>query len=81
LFRIYSIIYSIFMKILDSLLLAASIGFLIIWADQIIRLKHSLGDTYFILMLSVVCILGLQVIRKNRTANPLPETDKKKKKK
>lgn len=69
------------MKILDSILLAASIGFLIIWADQIIRLKHSLGDTYFILMLSVICILGLQVARKNRAVNQPSETDKKKKQK
>ena len=45
------------MKLLDSLLLFGSLGFLLVWVKKYIYEKDSFGDSYFILMMAVAGFL------------------------
>ncbi len=73
------------MKLIDSILIAITVALLMIFTDQSLRLKHSLGETYFILMLAVGTFLYLRYIRQKRKAEVppqvIPKTTNKKKKK
>jgi hypothetical protein len=72
------------MKLIDSILISLTVALLMIFTDQTLRLKHSLGETYFILMLAIGSFLYLRYIRQKRKADETPvqpKTPTKKKKK
>jgi hypothetical protein len=60
------------MKLLDTLILFGSIGFLVIWVDQFIYKSVSFSDTYFWLMLGLGGIMlalyrrGIQKLKDNQ---------------
>jgi hypothetical protein len=41
------------MKLIDSLILFGSLGFLVIWVDQVIYKNVDLKDSYFLLMFAL----------------------------
>jgi hypothetical protein len=60
------------MKILDTLILFGSIGFLVIWVDQFIYKSVPFSDTYFWLMLGLGGLMlamyrrGIQKLKDNQ---------------
>lgn len=54
------------MKTIDAILISVTVGLLLIFVDQVLRLKHSLGDSYFILMLAMCSYLLLRYLRQKR---------------
>ncbi len=71
------------MKLIDSILIGTCMALMLIFTDQTLRLQHSLGETYFILMLAVGCYLALRYVRQQRKLQePVsPKVVEKKKKK
>jgi hypothetical protein len=60
------------MKLLDAILISATVGFLLIFTDQLLRLKKPLFDIYYILMLAMACFLALAYFRKSREPKQKP---------
>ena len=69
------------MKLIDYLLLSASVGFFIIGVDQIIRGDRTqITSYYFIFMLSAACLLVVN-LRKHQRQNQDPQDNTTKPKK
>ncbi len=60
------------MKTLDYVLLSIATVFFIIGVDQIIRLKYAIVDTYWIFMVTAMCLiwLNLRKAQQKNEANP-----------
>lgn len=54
------------MKLTEVLLLSGSVVFLIIGIDQLTRLGYSIKETYWLFMLSIMCLLGLNLLKGQR---------------
>ncbi|MCS6822274.1 MAG: hypothetical protein NZ551_10440 [Microscillaceae bacterium] len=63
------------MKLLDSLLLSASIGFFIIGLNEtfVRTTKNSFSQSYWIFMLSLLCLLLFQIRKVMNQPNNQPE--------
>lgn len=54
------------MKLPEVLLLSGSVVCLIIGVDQLTRLGYSIKETYWLFMLSIMCLLGHNLLKGNR---------------
>ena len=74
------------MKFIDSLILFASLAFVVMWVDQFVYKSVSMKDSYFFLMFGMSGFLfyiyrrGVRKIEDHQNANKPKEMPKKKKK-
>jgi Na+-driven multidrug efflux pump len=69
------------MKILETILVFVSFGFITIWVDQFIYKGASLGNSYFFLMFALASFMGYLYLRGKRVMKNQPKKEETKKKK